>query len=227
MTVLEARGLEKTYRGRGKSPLRILKGVSFSVEAGSRVAIVGRSGAGKTTLLNILGGLDAPDSGNVFVDGVPLFGGFLAGRRRQRLRARKIGFVFQSYHLLPDLDIVENVLLPSLAAGGIARSGARARALDLLDRVGLSGRVRHMPSELSGGEQQRLALARALMCNPELILADEPTGNLDSLTGAEIMDLLFELSESGTMSLVMVTHSAEAASRCGTVLRLDSGTIAP
>lgn len=222
--LLEAKDVAKAYRLPGQKPIRVLDGVSFSVAAGEHVAIVGRSGAGKTTLLNILGGLDRPTSGDVALDGESLFRGFGAARRRNRLRATKIGFIFQSYHLMPELDIVENVLLPSMT--GAARiPAAKARARALLEKVGLGDRLGHLPAELSGGEQQRVALARALMCRPEVILADEPTGNLDALTGAEILKLLFEVNET-PIACVMVTHSAEAAARCDRVLRLDAGRLA-
>jgi len=219
--MLEVADIVKEYRLPGQQPIRVLDGVSFAVAAGEHVAIVGRSGAGKTTLLNILGGLDKPTAGDVRLGGESLFRGFGAARRRNRLRATKIGFIFQSYHLMPELDIVENVLLPSMT--GYARvPAARARAKELLAKVGLGDRLRHLPAELSGGEQQRVALARALMCRPEVILADEPTGNLDALTGKEIMKLLFEVNEA-PIACVMVTHSAEAAARCDRVLKLDGG----
>ena len=219
--MLEVADIVKEYRLPGQPPIRVLDGVSFAVAAGEHVAVVGRSGAGKTTLLNILGGLDKPTSGDVRLDGDSLFRGFGAARRRNRLRATKIGFIFQSYHLMPELDIVENVLLPSMT--GYARvPAARTRAKELLAKVGLGDRLRHLPAELSGGEQQRVALARALMCRPEVILADEPTGNLDALTGKEIMKLLFEVNEA-PIACVMVTHSAEAAARCDRVLKLDGG----
>jgi predicted ABC-type transport system involved in lysophospholipase L1 biosynthesis ATPase subunit len=222
LTVTE---ISKTYRLPGQPPVRVLEDVSFSVKEGEHVAVVGRSGAGKTTLLNILGGLDKPTSGDVTVAGESLFRGFGAARRRNRLRATKIGFVFQGYHLMPELDIVENVLLPSMT-GAAKIPSARARAKDLLDRVGLGDRLKHLPAELSGGEQQRVALARALMCRPALILADEPTGNLDALTGAEILNLLFEINEE-PLACVMVTHSAEAAHRCDRVLKLENGRLVP
>ena len=222
--MLEVCDIVKAYRLPKQKPIRVLDGVSFSVAAGEHVAIVGRSGAGKTTLLNIIGGLDRPTSGDVRLGGESLFRGFGAARRRNRLRATKIGFIFQSYHLMPELDIVENVLLPSMT--GAARvPSARARAKLLLERVGLGDRLGHLPAELSGGEQQRVALARALMCRPEIILADEPTGNLDALTGSEILKLLFEVNET-PIACVMVTHSAEAAARCDRVLRLDAGRLA-
>jgi len=224
MAVLEAKNVAKSYRLPGQRRIHVLQDVSLSVEAGEHVAVVGRSGAGKTTLLNILGGLDRPDrstSGDVLLDGESFFRGFGASRRRNRLRAAKIGFVFQSFHLMPELDIVENVLLPSMT-GAVRIKSPRTRAKELLAKVGLADRFDHLPAELSGGEQQRVALARALMCAPEVVLADEPTGNLDKLTGAEIMKLLFEVSET-PFALVMVTHSAEAAAMCDRVLTLDGG----
>ena len=222
--MLEVADIVKEYRLPGQKPIRVLDGVSFAVAAGEHVAIVGRSGAGKTTLLNILGGLDKPTAGDVRLGGESLFRGFGAARRRNRLRATKIGFIFQSYHLMPELDIVENVMLPSMT--GRARvPSARARAKELLAKVGLGDRLKHLPAELSGGEQQRVALARALMCRPEIILADEPTGNLDALTGEEILKLLFEVNET-PISCVMVTHSAAAAARCDRMLKLDGGHLA-
>ena len=219
--MLEVADIVKEYRLPGQKPIRVLDGVSFAVAAGEHVAVVGRSGAGKTTLLNILGGLDKPTAGDVRLGGESFFRGFGAARRRNRLRATKIGFIFQSYHLMPELDIVENVMLPSMT--GRARiPSARSRAKDLLAKVGLGDRLKHLPAELSGGEQQRVALARALMCRPEIILADEPTGNLDALTGEEILKLLFEVNET-PIACVMVTHSAAAAARCDRVLKLDGG----
>ena len=223
MALLEVQNLVKEYKIPGQSPIRVLDGVSFTVEAGEHVAIVGRSGAGKSTLLNALGGLDVPTSGDVLFGGVSLFKGFGAARRRTRLRATRMGFVFQSFHLMPELDIVENVMLPTMT-GCVGRSGARDRARELLARVGLSDRLNHLPAELSGGEQQRVALARALMCRPEIVFADEPTGNLDALTGSEILKLLFEINEA-PLACVMVTHSAEAAARCNRKLTLDKGRI--
>jgi len=222
--LLDVQNVIKDYKLPGQKPIRVLAGVSFSVEPGEHVAIMGRSGAGKTTLLNILGGLDKPTSGDVRLADVSLFKGFGAARRRARLRATTLGFVFQGYHLMPELDIVENVLLPSMT--GMARvPDARARAVELLTRVGLSDRLDHLPAELSGGEQQRVALARALMCRPRIVLADEPTGNLDALTGADILKLLFEINEA-PLACVMVTHSAEAAATCDRTLVLDQGRLA-
>lgn len=222
--LLKVADIVKEYRLPGQPAIRVLDGVSFEVAAGEHVAIVGRSGSGKTTLLNILGGLDKPTSGDVQLGGESLFAGYGATGRRDRLRATKIGFIFQSFHLMPELDIVENVMLPVMT--GLCRSPAgekpRARAKSLLTKVGLANRLNHLPAELSGGEQQRVALARALMCRPEIIFADEPTGNLDALTGAEILNLLFEVNES-PLACVMVTHSAEAAARCARTLRLEKG----
>lgn len=224
MNILEVENIVKEYRLPGQKPIRVLDGISFSVKHGEHVAVVGRSGAGKTTLLNIVGGLDRPTDGDVRLGGESLFCGFGAARRRNRMRATEIGFIFQSYHLMPELDIVENVLLPSMT-GYASVPNARDRAKDLLAKVGLSERLYHLPAELSGGEQQRVALARALMCRPKLILADEPTGNLDRLTGAEIMRLLFEVN-GDPLSVVMVTHSAEAAAMCDRTLTLGAGKIA-
>ncbi len=223
MALLEVDNVSKEYKLPRQKPISVLNGVSFSVESGEHVAVVGRSGAGKTTLLNILGGLDRPTSGDVRLGGESLFRGFGAARRRNRLRATKIGFVFQSYHLMPELDIVENVMLPSMT--GYARGrGARDRAKELLARVGLADRLGHLPAELSGGEQQRVALARALMCRPEIVFADEPTGNLDALTGTEILKLMFEVNDA-PLACVMVTHSADAAARCDRTYTLDAGTL--
>ena len=224
MSLLEVKEIAKQYKLPGQQPIRVLDGVSFAVEAGEHVAIVGRSGAGKTTLLNILGGLDCPTSGDVVLDGVSLFRGFGAARRRTRLRATRIGFVFQSFHLMPELDIVETVLLPTMT--GYAKAGggraARSRACELLEKVGLADRLDHLPTELSGGEQQRVALARALVCRPEIVFADEPTGNLDALTGEEILKLLFEVNEA-PLACVMVTHASAAAAKCDRTLTLEKG----
>ena len=223
MPVLEVQNVAKSYRLPGQKTIPVLEDVSLSVELGEHVAVIGRSGAGKTTLLNILGGLDRPTTGDVRIGGVSLFQGFGSARRRNRIRAAKIGFVFQSFHLLPELDIVENVLLPAMT-GAVKIESPRARAKELLAKVGLEDRLNHLPGELSGGEQQRVALARALMCRPQIVFADEPTGNLDKLTGAEIMNLLFDVSDT-PFALVMVTHSQEAAALCDRVLTLDHGRL--
>jgi predicted ABC-type transport system involved in lysophospholipase L1 biosynthesis ATPase subunit len=222
-SLLTATGLHKSYILPHKT-VEVLKGASFTVGTGERVAIVGRSGTGKSTLLHLLGGLDRPDAGEVSIDGKPLYA--LTPRERSRLRAKRIGFVFQSYHLLPEMDVVENVMLPAMAIGeNLGR--ARARVLELLALVGLSDRASHTPLELSGGEQQRVALARALMNNPSLLLADEPTGNLDRETGAQILELLFSLAQQHQHALVVVTHAPEVAVRCDRVLRLENGLLVP
>jgi lipoprotein-releasing system ATP-binding protein len=223
--MLEANNLHKTYILPHKR-VEVLKGAAISVEKGERVAIVGRSGAGKSTLLHVLGGLDRPDAGEVSVDGKPLYA--VSQRLRTSVRAAKIGFVFQSYHLLSEMDVTENVMLPAMTGVlKITRAQIRQRALTLLEQVGLADRATHMPLELSGGEQQRVALARALVNEPALILADEPTGNLDRLTGAQIMELLFGLSCTRELALVMVTHSPETAALCDRVLELHDGLLVP
>ena len=221
--LLTATDLHKSYVLPHKT-VTVLKGVSFRVDAGERVAIVGRSGTGKSTLLQLLGGLDSPDAGEICFNGKSLYA--LSPRLRSQLRARQIGFVFQSYHLLPEMDVVDNILLPAMAIGTNRRE-ARVRVLELLELVGLSDRATHTPLELSGGEQQRVALARALMNAPELLLADEPTGNLDRDTGAQILELLFGLVQQQHRALVVVTHSPEVAARCDRVLRIENGLLVP
>ena len=209
MVVLSTLDVTKKFKIPGQKPIEVLKGVSFSVREGEKVAIVGRSGAGKSTLLNILGGLLKPTSGTVS-------------------RPKNFGFVFQSYHLMPELTVLENVLLPTMARRAAAlatRAASEARARDLLEKVGLGKRLDHLPAELSGGERQRVALARALVTDPALVLADEPTGNLDSMTGADILRMLSELSGDGKTSLVMVTHSPAAAAVCDRTLSLEDGVL--
>ena len=210
-----------------KKQVQVLRGAALSVAPGETVAIVGASGAGKSTLLHILGGLDRPDEGRVLFDGGDYYA--LRARRRCGIRAREIGFVFQSYHLLPEMDVLENVMLPAMA---LSRTWMwdrelRARALSLLARVGLADRADHTPLELSGGEQQRVALARALMNGPRLILADEPTGNLDGDTGQRVLANLFALTQESDKALVLVTHDEAIASSCGRVLRLCEGVLGP
>ena len=210
MIVLGTIDVRKRFRIPGQKPIEVLKGVNFSVYPGEKVAILGRSGAGKSTLLNILGGLERPTSGTV-------------------TRPKNVGFVFQSYHLMPELTVLENVILPTMARSFDARrmngDSPRTRASSLLERVGLGDRLHHLPAELSGGEMQRVALARALVTNPELVLADEPTGNLDALTGAEILKILSDLSVGGSVALVMVTHSPAAAAICDRTLTLENGVL--
>ena len=204
--ILGAVDLKKRFKIPGQKPIEVLRGVDFSVNTGEKVAIVGRSGAGKSTLLNILGGLERPTSGLV-------------------KRPKNIGFVFQQYHLMPELTVLENVLLPCMKAYGWKSPATRDRARELIGKVGLADRQDHLPSELSGGEQQRVALARALVTSPELVLADEPTGNLDAMTGAEILKMLQNLSSGTNVSLVMVTHSPDAAAVCDRVLTLEGGVL--
>ena len=209
MTVLATSGVTKKFKIPGQKPIEVLKGVDFSVGEGEKVAIVGRSGAGKSTLLNILGGLLKPTSGTV-------------------TRPKNFGFVFQSYHLMPELTVLENVLLPTMsrrAASLAGRAASAERARELLAKVGLSDRMDHLPAELSGGERQRVALARALVTDPGLVLADEPTGNLDAMTGADILRILAELSRGGKTALVMVTHSPDAAAVCDRTLSLENGVL--
>ena len=222
--LLSAVNLNKRYRLPHKV-VEVLKGAAVEVRAGERVAIVGRSGAGKSTLLHVLGGLDRPDAGEVFLQGQSLYA--LPPPRRTRLRAQAVGFVFQAYHLLPEMDVTENVLLPAMAVSRLGRTALRLRALELLGQVGLADRATHMPLELSGGEQQRVAIARALMNAPELLLADEPTGNLDRDTWRQTLDLLFGLASRSGHALVIVTHDTEVAARCGRVLTLDGGVMLP
>ena len=207
MVILETSDITKRFKIPGGKPIEVLKGVSFSVSAGEKVAILGRSGSGKSTLLHILGGLLKPTSGKV-------------------LRPRNFGFVFQAYHLMPELTVLENVMLPAQSwRTPLARATALSRAVELLGKVGLKDRLDHLPAELSGGERQRVALARALVTDPELVLADEPTGNLDALTGADILKMLADLSSGGRTALVMVTHSMEAAAICDRRLTLQDGVL--
>ena len=198
--------------------LAILADVTLDVQRGESVAVVGASGAGKSTLLALLAGLDEPTSGRVWLAGRELTA--LDEDGRAALRARHVGFVFQSFHLVPALTALENVMLPLELAG---RADARRTALDVLDRVGLAPRVGHYPRQLSGGEQQRVAIARAFVAGPDVLFADEPTGNLDSGTGARTMDLLFGLNAGAGTTLVLVTHDRSIAARCGRIVRLDAG----
>lgn len=200
--------------------LTILAGVSFTINAGESVAVVGPSGAGKSTLLALLAGLDLPSSGHVVLNGANL--GELDEDGRARARADHVGFVFQSFHLVPSLNALENVMLPLELAG---RSDARAAAHDIIDKVGLSERWRHYPAQLSGGEKQRVAIARAFATAPAVLFADEPTGNLDSRTGDNIMQLMFELNQNSSTTLVLVTHDTRLAERCQRVLALDVGRL--
>ena len=215
--VLEVAAVVKNY-----GPRRVLDGVSFSVEAGERVALTGPSGSGKTTLLNCLGGVDRPDAGSISVRGTPVQA--LDSVALARLRRVQIGTIFQFFHLLPTLSAAENIELP-LQLIGVAAAERAARVAAALERVGLAPRAAALPGQLSGGEQQRVAIARALVHRPGLILADEPTGNLDSANGANILALLRELSDETGTALVLVTHSEEAAAICHRRIHLRDGRI--
>ncbi len=204
----------------GDSPLAILHDVSFAVNAGESLAITGSSGSGKSTLLGLLAGLDEPSNGRVLLGGVDLFA--LDEDGRARLRGELAGFVFQSFLLLPALTALENVMLP-LELRGVR--DAKSRAVESLRRVGLSARAHHLPKHLSGGEQQRVALARAFVVQPKILFADEPTGNLDAATGAQVIDLMFELNFAQGTTLILVTHDESLAARCGKQLRLSAGRV--
>jgi putative ABC transport system ATP-binding protein len=203
-----------------EGPLTIVDGVSFDIAAAESVAVTGPSGAGKSTLLALLAGLDLPSSGKVWLDGVDLT--TLDEDGRARLRAQRVGFVFQSFHLIPALTALENVMLPLELAG---RPDARAAARDTLQRVGLQGRTGHYPRQLSGGEQQRVAIARAFVTRPAVLFADEPTGNLDTGTGARVGELLFELNANAHTTLVLVTHDAQLAARCARAVHMEAGRV--
>ena len=217
--VLEARNVTRQVSS-PEGPLTIVRDISLAVAARESIAIVGASGAGKSTLLALLAGLDQPTSGEVWLAGSNL--SLLDEDGRARLRAQRVGFVFQSFHLVPSLTAVENVMLPLELAG---RRDARAAAADMMARVGLASRLGHYPRQLSGGEQQRVALARASVGSPAVLFADEPTGNLDTVTGARVAQLLFELNTGSETTLVLVTHDRALAVRCGRVLTMEAGAM--
>jgi len=217
--VLHSQSLSRTYRSGGRD-LTVLKDITFSLEPGGFLAILGPSGSGKTTLLGLLAGLDRPSAGSVYLDGQEL--GSLSEDERARLRGEKIGFVFQAFQLIPTLTAQENVQVP-LELRGDANAAPRAR--ELLERVGLGGRGHHYPAQLSGGEQQRVALARGFSSRPRVLLADEPTGNLDAATGATIIDLMVELNRDLGTTLVLVTHDLDLAARARRTIRLADGRV--
>jgi putative ABC transport system ATP-binding protein len=222
-SILQVKGLGKQVAsmeaGRPR-PLTILHDINLVIEAGQSVAIVGPSGSGKSTLLGLLAGLDVPSEGGVYMDGEDM--SVLDEDARARLRGEKLGFVFQSFQLLPALTALENVMLPLELAG---RAGAREEAQNVLARVGLEARLHHYPAQLSGGEQQRVAIARAFAPQPKLLLADEPTGNLDAQTGSRIIDLLFDLNQEQGTTLVLVTHDDNLAQRCDCILHINNGRL--
>ncbi len=219
--VLEVKGLTKTFEEAGRS-LEVLRGVALTVARGDRVAIIGASGSGKTTLLQLLGGLDEATAGEVRVSGQSMSG--LSSSERGLLRNRCLGFVYQFHHLLPEFSALENVAMPLLVRGEKSEVAARSAAA-LLSRVGLAERLQHRPGQLSGGERQRTAVARALVTRPDVVLADEPTGNLDRPTGARVFELMLELNTDLGTSLVVVTHDPEIASRLDRVLELRDGVL--
>ena len=221
MPILEATGITKTI-DTGTHRVEILRGVDLELPAGQFVAIMGASGSGKSTLLGLLAGLDTPTSGKVIIDGVDITG--LNEDALALVRGRKIGFVFQSYQLIPTLTAEENVLLPYELSGGDVAVGM-SRARELLASVGLADRMDHYPVQLSGGEQQRVALARAFMCKPPILMADEPTGNLDSVNGAHVLDLLISLNQREGTTLVLVTHDRTLASRADRIVTLSDGQV--
>ena len=226
---IAAFSVEKAYR-KGEHLVPVLHGVDISIRKGEFLSIVGKSGSGKSTLLHLLGLLDSPDVGEVQLEGQRI--DYLPARTRDELRNRVFGFVFQFYHLLPELSLMENVLSPLMIRHSIwgywkRRKEYQERAREMIDRVGLGHRLTHRPSELSGGEMQRAAIARSLVAHPEILLADEPTGNLDARTGREIIDLLAKLNEEERLTIVMVTHDEAIAAEAHRTVKLCEGRIVP
>ena len=224
---LSAVGLTKSYR-KGRTAVPVLRGVDVEAERGELVAVIGASGSGKSTLLHVLGLLDGPDDGAVALNGERI--DHRPDRQRDRLRNRTFGFIFQFYHLLPELSALENVMMPQLIRHGVwsyvgKRRAIRSEATALLERVGLGHRLSHLPSELSGGEMQRAAIARALSGGPEVLLADEPTGNLDAATGQSVLELLRDLNRERGLTMMMVTHDQQIAQQADRVVRLSEGRI--
>jgi lipoprotein releasing system ATP-binding protein len=222
--MLEARGIHKVYNN-GKKELEVLRGINLSIEQGRFISIVGPSGAGKSTLLHILGGLDNPTKGSVIFKEKNIYA--LSDNALSEIRNKKIGFVFQFYHLLSEFTVLENVLMPALIGSGARKrdTQARGKAIELLEKAGLKKRMAHFPSQLSGGEQQRVAIARALINSPEILLCDEPTGNLDSNTGNEIFGLIRKINSENRMTVVLVTHNLELAKLSDKVYHLEDGVL--
>jgi lipoprotein-releasing system ATP-binding protein len=225
--VLAARGVTKSY-AIGKRQIPVLRGVDLAVAPGEKLALLGASGAGKSTLLHLLGLLDKPTSGSVLYDGEPVHDRPVG--ERARLRHRQVGFVFQFYHLIPELTALQNVLLARMMATSVVRywgerKQAKAAAVAILEQVGLGDRLQHRPAELSGGERQRVAIARALLAEPRVVLADEPTGNLDSTTAEGVVDLMFSIQEQRGLAFLLVTHDERLAARCDRIVRMHDGVI--
>jgi putative ABC transport system ATP-binding protein len=219
--IIEAHGVHKTYRS-GRLEVHALRGVDFAVEPGEMVAVMGPSGCGKTTLLNCLSGLDEFDSGQVHIEGADLRQ--MDDRRRTDYRGRRMGFIFQTFNLLPVLTAAENVELPLLVSG-VRPAEARHRSVAALERVGLGERIHHRPAELSGGQRQRVSIARALVNGPAIVWADEPTGNLDSKTTADVMSLIQQLNTEQQQTFVIVTHDADIGALCNRIVRMNDGEI--
>jgi len=218
--LIEAVNIHKLYPG----PLHVLKGVSLSIEAGEVVSIIGPSGAGKSTLLHILGGLDVPKEGQVIFNGQDLYG--ISDIKRAETRNKEMGFVFQSYHLLPELTALENVILPAMIKENSRKTSTiEFSGLKLLEQLGLGSRSSHRPNQLSGGEQQRVAIARALMNGPKVVFCDEPTGNLDSVSGQVVMDTLLRLNQTHGVTVVIVTHDDKIASRTQRIIAMKDGLL--
>ena len=216
--MLEAKNIHKSYNN-GKKTLEVLKGVDLKIERGEFVAIVGPSGAGKSTLLHILGGLDTPSKGSVIFEKDDIYS--LDDLKISGLRNKKVGFIFQFYNLLSEFTVLENVMMPA----EIASSDSREAALNLLDKMGLKERINHFPNQLSGGEKQRVAIARGLINNPHLLLCDEPTGNLDSKTGEDIISVIKKINQENSMAVVMVTHNIELTRQANSVYHLKDGIL--
>jgi lipoprotein-releasing system ATP-binding protein len=225
--VLKAIAVTKDYR-LGKQPIPVLRGIDLAVQPGEKLALLGTSGAGKSTLLHVLGLLDAPTTGEIRYDGERVDQRSVA--ERARLRHRQIGFVFQFYHLIPELTALQNVMLSGMMATSVlqywsVRKAAKAAAIAMLEKVGLGHRLHHRPAELSGGERQRVAIARALVAEPRVILADEPTGNLDSQTANGVVELMFSIQRERGLAFVLVTHDENLARRCDRIVRLRDGAV--
>jgi len=222
--LLQAKRIHKTYSD-GKKEFAVLKGINLDIEEGKFISIVGPSGAGKSTLLNILGGLDAPTEGEVVFEEKNIYR--LSDEEVSKIRNEKIGFVFQFYHLLSEFTVLENVMMPAIISTGLKTQGIslKERALELLAQTGLSERREHFPAQLSGGEKQRVAIVRALINNPSLLLCDEPTGNLDSATGAELVNLIRRLNQEKQMTVILVTHNLELAKMADKTYHLKDGIL--